>query len=563
MKYPDLLGEDVARVGVQVSRKYNLLAAKLITDVIKTSLGPRGMDKLFVDILGDAYVTKHGGAFLRKVDHEQPAAKAVVDAANTVDNHVGDGTITVSILIGALCEKATDLIKLGIPPAVIIKGNHIASEIALEHLKKISQKSDPSDREKMFQLAKTCLAGKSISDMTADEDLAAKIIVEAICTIADFENNKVEVDDIKIEEKPGNATDIQLISGIVVDKTIDNDAMPRSIKNAKILLTNEFLEPMRTKINDEIIINSPDQMSLFIHRERDNVLEKVQKIIDAGVNVVISRWGINDYAQERFAREGIITIKRAKLNDLWWLEKATGAKICDDLNSISKTDLGFAKNVYEKFVGDDKMVFVDGCVNPKAITILLRSNSKKYLDEFHRTIKNVYFVLRNFIENPWIVRGAGSTEAIIAQHIRNQAPTIEGREQLVVEKFADALEEITMTLARNVGMDTIDTITELHAKLASSKEKLDWYGINSQTRKIEKISSENILETAIVKEQVIKTAVETTNTLLNVDDIFKRDEIDNTHCHIDGTVHAHRDGGKSHNHFEQEGLEQRQMHHYH
>jgi len=245
------------------------------------------------------------------------------------------------------------------------------------------------------------------------------------------------------------------------------------------------------------------------------------------------------------------------------MTKATDAKICDNLNSISKTDIGFAKNVYEKFVGDDKMVFVEGCINPKAITVLLRSNSKKYLDEFHRTIKNVYFVLRNFIENPLLVRGAGSTEAIIAQHIRNQAPTIDGREQLVVEKFADSLEEVTITLARNVGMNTIDTITELHTKLASSKEKLDWYGINSKTRKIEKISSENIIETAIVKEQIIKTAVETTNILLNVDDVFKRDEIDNTHCHIDGTVHAHRDGGKSHNHFEQEGIEQRQMHHYH
>ena len=560
MKYPDLLAEDVARVGVQVARQYNLLAAKLIADVIKTSLGPRGMDKLFVDILGDAYVTKHGGAFLRKVDHEQPAAKAVVDAANTVDNHVGDGTITVSVLIGSMCEKAAELLKLGIPPVVIIKGNQIALEIALEKLGKISQKSDSSDREKMLRLAETCLAGKSISDMIPEESQVAKMMVNAICDIADFKNNKVEIDDIKIEEKPGNATDIQLIKGIVIDKTIDNDAMPRSIKNAKILLTNEFLEPMRAKVDDEIIINSPEQMSMFLNQERNNVLDKVQKIIDAEINVVISRWGINDYAQESFAKEGIITIKRVKLNDLWWLEKATGAKICDNLEDISKIDIGFAKNVYEKFVGDDKMVFVDGCVNPKALTVLIRSNSKKYLDEFHRTIKNVYFVLRNFIENPSIVRGAGSTEALIAKQIRKIAPTIEGREQFVIERFADSLEEIPKTLARNVGMDTINSITELRSKLAS-KEKLDWYGINSQTRKIEK-TSENILETTVVKEQVLKTAVETTNTLLNVDDVFKRDEIDNTHCHIDGTVHAHKDGGKSHNHFEQEGIEQRQMHHY-
>ncbi|MBM3894873.1 MAG: thermosome subunit [Thaumarchaeota archaeon] len=562
MKYPDLLGKDVARVGVQTTRKYNLLASRMITDVIKTSLGPRGMDKMFIDIQGDVYVTKHGGAFLRKVDHEHPAAKAVVDAANSVDNHVGDGTISVVVLIGALCAKAEELLKSEIPPATIASGYQIASDIALETLASVAQKASVSSRDMMMWLALTCLKGKSISDMI-DEEIVAKLIVDAVCTIADFKNNKIDVDDIKIEEKLGNATDVQLINGIVVDKTIDNYAMPKIIKDAKILLTNEFLEPTRTKIDDEIIITSPEQMNVFIKRESDTVIEKVQKIIDAGVNVVISRRGINQFAQECLARSGIISIKRATENDLWWLEKATGAKICEDLNNISKDELGCAKKVYEKTVGDDKMVFVDGCNNPKAITILLRANSKKYLEEFHRTVKNVYFVLRNFIENPQIVGGGGSVEAIIAQKVRQKAHMIEGKEQIVVEKFADALEEIPITLARNVGMDVIDTIVELRAKYAQFVNgNYEWIGIDSSQRKVAEVFSKNVVETLAVKEQVIKTAAETTIALLNVDDIFMKDEIDNTHCHIDGTVHAHHDGGKAHNHFEQEGIEQRQMHHY-
>ncbi|MGQ0376950.1 MAG: thermosome subunit alpha [Nitrososphaerota archaeon] len=562
MKYPDLLGKDVARVGVQVTRKYNILASKMITDVIKTSLGPRGMDKMFIDIQGDVYITKHGGAFLRKVDHAHPAAKAIVDAANSVDNHVGDGTISVAVLIGALCTKAEELIKMGIPPAIISSGYQMASDIALDILAAVAQKTSISDREIMMQLVLTCLKGKSISDMT-DEDTVAKLVVDAVCTITDFDHNKIEVDDIKIEEKIGNATDIQLINGIVIDKTIDNSAMPKMIKDAKILLINEFLEPVRTKIDDEIVITSPEQMSVFIKRESDTVLEKVQKIIDAGINVVISRRGINSFAQERLAKSGIISIKRVTENDLRWLEKSAGAKICDDLDNISGNDLGYAKKVYEKTVGDDKMVFVDGCKNPKAITILLRANSKKYLEEFHRTIKNAYFVLRNFIENPQIVGGGGSTEAIIAQKVRQSAYMIKGKEQIVIEKFAEALEEIPITLARNVGMDVINTITELRAKQAQfANGNYEWFGIDSSQRKVAEVFSKNVVETLVVKEQIIKTAVETTTSLLNVDDIFMKDEIDNTHCHIDGTVHAHHDGGKSHNHFEQEGIEQRQMHHY-
>lgn len=562
MKYPDLLNEDIARVGLQVSRKFNLLAGRLITDVIKTSLGPRGLEKVYIDIQGDDMITQHGGAFLRKVDVGHPAAKAVIEAANTVDTHVGDGTISVVVLIGALLKKTEELLEKKIPPAVILNGYQKSLQLALEILAHISQKVDPRDKKIMYDLAISCLQGKAIYNMSSDGIPFAHQIVDAICGIANFEKNKVDVDDIKIEQKAGDVPDIQMVKGVVIDKHIDNYAMPRSIKNAKILLLHDLLEPIQSRTDAEIIVTSPDQLEDFSKQESRDTIAKVKKVIDSGANVVISRKGIDAYAQELLARAGIISVRRAKSNDIWWLEKATGAKTCKSIEKISQEELGFAGKVYEKTVGDDKMVFVDNCKNPKSLTLLLRANSPKFIDEFHRNALNVLYVLRNFIENPRIVGGAGSTEGIIAQKIRQIAPMIEGREQFVVQSFADAIEEIPLTLARNAGMNPIDSMTEFRAKHQQNNGKIDWIGIDSEKRKISEIFAKRIIETTVVKEQVIKTAIEVTNMIIRVDDVFMKDEIDNTHCHIDGTVHAHKDGGKVHNHFEQEGLEQRQMHHY-
>lgn len=563
MKYPDLLGHDVARIGKQESRKLNLLAGALVTDAIKSSLGPRGMEKVFVDIQGDDTITKHGGAFLRKIDVEYPVAKAIVEAVNTVDTHVGDGTISTAILIGTLLKKARELIDLGVHPAAISRGYQIALGIAMRELDKTKRNERNFDKEVLHTLAASCLAGKAIVNLVPDPEPVIKVIVDAVCHVANFQKNKIDVDDIKIEEKLGNANGIQLIGGTVIDKTIDNSAMPRMIENARILLLNEPLEMMRTKSEAEIEISSPEQMSLFLNQEIYDIRTKVKKIIQSGANVVISRKGINDVAQDYLAKEGIISMRRVKYNDIWWLEKSTGAVTCNSLENISSNELGFAKRVYEKSLGGEKMVFVEGCKDPKSVTILLRSNSKRYLDEFHRSTLNAIYVLRNFIEHPFVVRGCGSTEAIISNRIRNASYGVEGREQLAVEKFADAIEEIPLTLARNVGMNPIDTLTQLRAKYANTANgTLRWYGIDSKRRKVSGINPHDVLEPLVVKQQLIKTAVEATNMILNVDDVFMKDEIDNTHCHIDGTVHAHRDGGKAHNHFEQEGLEQRQMHHY-
>ena len=563
MKYPGILNHDIARVGIEESRKLNLIVGGMVTDAIKTSLGPRGMEKIFIDILGEDTITKHGGAFFRKIDVHHPVAKAIIEGVNTVDTHVGDGTISAAILIGKLLQKSQELLKMGISSTIISKGYEKSLEFALDILDKIKKEESITNKKIMHQLASSCSAGKLMTSLVSEEISITDLIVEAVCSVTNFQKKEIDVDDIKIEEKTGNANNIQLIRGTIIDKTIDNSAMPRSIENAKILLLNEPLEIMRTKTDDQIEINSPEQMALFLNQETLDICSKIKKIVNSGANVVISRKGINSIAQEYLAKEGIISIRRVKINDLLWLEKSTGAKTCKNLEDICKDELGFAKKVYEKNVGGDKMVFIEGCSNPKSVTILLRCNSKRYLDEFHRDTLNIIYVLRNFIENSFIVRGGGSTEAIIANKITDLISTVEGREQIVIEKFAEAIEEIPVTLARNVGMDPIDALTQLRSRYANCpKGILKWYGIDSDKRKVSEIFPDDVIEPLVVKQQIIKTAVEVTNMIIRVDDIFMKDVIDNTHCHIDGTVHAHHDGGKAHNHFEQEGLEQRQMHHY-
>ena len=561
MKYPGLLNDDISRVGTNEAQMYNLLSGTLVADLVKTCLGPRGMSKMYIDILGEDTLTKHGGAFLRKVDVDHPAAKSVIDAVNTVDTHVGDGTSSAAILIGSLLGNAKELLNLGIPTATIVRGYEIGLDLALDTLDEIKIKQNNDNLEKMRELLTTCITGKTIFDLQEDQGKIVDMIIEAVLDVADLKNNHFAIDDIKIEEKIGNVTEIQLIKGTLIDKTIDSSAMPKCINDAKILLINEPLETMKTRYESEIEITSPKQMSQFLVQENNDLDHLVQNIVNSGANVVISRKGVNDFVQESLAKKGIISMRRVKYNDLWWLEKAVNAKTCESIEKISPHELGFARKIYEKTVGGDPMVFVEG-KSPKSVTILLRANSKRYLDELHRNILNAFHVLQNFIESPFVVCGAGSVEGLLSQKIKKQSGTIDGKEQIVVEKFADSILEIPLTLARNVGMDVLDTKTCLQAKFANSNGKIKWYGINSETRNISDMSLSKIIETVAVKQQIFKTAVEATNLIVNVNDVFMKNIIDNTHCHVDGVVHAHHDPGKNHNHFEQEGLEQRQMHQY-
>lgn len=568
MKYPDIFNPELSRIGARESQAYNLVAARLAADVLRTSLGPRGMEKVYIDILGEATVTKHGGAFLRKLDVDHPAAKAVVEAVNAVDTHVGDGTSTAAVLICALLGHAQQLRGVGVPTAAIVDGFEAGLEFALESLDGMEVRGAAAgggaDAPTMERLADTCLSGKAIFDSMADRAAVRGAVVDAAMAVADPRTGRIDVDDVKIEEKRGSSERIELVMGTVVDKPVDSPAMPRAVRDAKVLLLNDELGATRTRTESEIVVTSPSNMAQFALQESSNVLLLARRVVESGARVVVSRKGIDAHAQEALAAEGIVSVRRAKYNDLWWLEKATGARTCRSVEDISADELGFASRVYERSVGGDRMLFVES-ERPRSVTLLLRASSREYLDEFHRTAKNALFVLRNYAESPGIVFGGGSCEAAMARAVRERAAGLEGKRQLAAARVADALEEIPSTLASNVGMSPLDALPRLrseHAAAAEGGRGPCWSGIDSSARTVADMSASGVVETAAVKRQVLKSAVGAAALILNVDDVFVKDLIDNTHCHIDGTVHAHKDPGRNHNHWEQEGIEQRQMHHH-
>ncbi len=577
-KNTQLFGNGVKRTYGTEARNYNLLAARLIADLVKGFLGPRGLEKMFIDILGEMTVTKDGATFLRKIDVEHPAAKVIIEASNAVDNSVGDGTTSVVVLTGALVEKAQDLLEMGISPAIISDGYHNAMQMAIEIIRKVAIESKNYDRKIMKYLVDTCLRSKAVSQFT--EEMIAGLVVDGICRIANFSIGYLDVDDIKIEEKIGNSSETELVYGTVIDKTIDESSMPRIIENAKILLVESDIQDERTKTDAEIRISAPSEVTLFLKSKTRNLLQKIECVNESGANVIFSRGGIDPLALNHFAKNGMLTVRRVKENDLLWLAKATGAKVVRDLDMISGNDIGHAEKVYEKMVGDDKMVFVDGCRNPKSITFLLRASSKKILDEFHRTILDSIYVLRNFIMEPKIVPGGGAVEAFIALLIKQRSYLFSGKEQIVIQKFAEALEVIPLTIARNAGMNTIDITTHLREKIYSQsllKDKRtwkrdypynnshNWFGINAIERRIDNMMELHVLETLMVKEQILITATEVIILLMRVDDVLMKKPVDthgHTHTHMDGTTHSHKGGNKAHDHFDRLGKQQRPMHHY-
>jgi len=574
-----LFGNGVKRTYGTQAMRYNLLAARLIADLVKGFLGPRGLEKMFIDILGEMTVTKDGATFLRKIDVEHPAAKVIIEASNAVDNAVGDGTTSVVVLAGALVEKAEDLLEMGISPALISDGYHNALQMAIGIIRKVARESTNYDRKIMKYLVDTCMRSKAISHFTEEMKIPG-LVVDGICRVADFSKSCLDVDDIKIEEKIGISSDMQLILGTVIDKTIDESSMPRIIENARILLLDNDIQDERTKTDAEIRISDPTEVTHILDIKTRNLVQKIQCVIKSGANVIFSRGGIDPLALNHFAKNRILTVRRVKENDLLWLAKATGAKVVRDLDTISSTDLGYAAEVYEKMVGDDKMVFVDGCSNPKSITFLLRASSKKILDEFHRTVLDSIYVLRNFIMEPKIVAGGGAVEAFIAQLIKDRSYLISGKEQIVIQKFAEALEEIPLTIAKNAGMNTMDIGTRLREKVYTQSLLNDskiwkrdyqynnshhWYGINAIERKIDNMMNLHVMEPLMVKEQILITATEVIILLMRVDDVLMKKPVDlhgHTHTHIDGTTHSHKGGNKPHDHFDRLGKQQRPMHHY-
>ncbi len=573
-----LFGNGVKRTYGTEALRYNLLAARLIADLVKGFLGPSGLEKMFIDILGEMTVTKDGATFLRKIDVEHPAAKVIIEASNAVDNAVGDGTTSVVVLSGALVEKAEDLLEMGISPHKISDGYYNAMQMAVEIIRDVAIETSNHDKLIMKYLADTCLKSKAVNQFTQEMTIP-NLVVDGICRIADFSKRYIEVDDIKIEEKIGSSSETELIQGVVVDKTIDDPSMPKVIENARILLLDNDIQDERTKTDAEIRISNPREITEFLSNKTSNLLEKIQYVIESGANVVFSRGGIDPLALNHFSKNRILTVKRIKENDLLWLSKATGAKVVRDLDRINKDDMGFAAKVYERTVDDDKMVFVDGCSNPKSVTILLRATSKKILDEFHRTILDSIYVLRNFIMVPKIVPGGGAVEAFVAMVIKERSYQFSGKEQIVIQKYAEALEEIPLTIARNAGMNTIDIRTQLRGKIysqSSSKGKKKrngngpynnryWYGINAVDRKIDDMMDLHVVEPLMVKEQVLATATESIVMLMRVDDVVMKKPVEthgHSHTHLDGTTHSHKGGSKPHDHFDRLGKVQRPMHHY-
>ena len=499
------------------AQKNNIAAAKLVADLVKTSLGPRGLDKMLVDSLGDVTITNDGATILKEIDAQHPAAKMMVEVSKTIDTEVGDGTTSSVVFAGALLEKAEKLLEKDVHSTVIVDGYQAAAEKSLELLADFAKSVKPDDQESLIKIAKTSMQSKLISE---DSEPMSKLVVGAILKIAEKNGDaySVDLDNLKVEKKSGaSIQDTALIKGIVLDKEIVHSGMPTKIQNAKIALVNAALEVEKTEMSAEIRISDPSQMQMFLEEENRMLKEMVTKLHNVGTNVLICQKGIDDISQHYLAKHGILAVRRVKESDMTKLAKATGGRITTNLDDITEKDLGHADLVQQKKIETDKWVFIEGCKNPHSVTILIRGGSQRVVDEVDRSIHDSLMVVKDVIETPSIVTGGGSAEAYLAGQLNEYADSFDGREQLAVKQYAEALESIPLTIAENAGMDPIDTIISLRAKQNSGKKGS---GINAREGKIGDMNSLNILEPLVVKEQIIKSATETACMILRIDDVI-------------------------------------------
>ena len=499
------------------AQKNNIAAAKLVADLVKSSLGPRGLDKMLVDSLGDVTITNDGATILKEIDAQHPTAKMMVEISKTIDTEVGDGTTSSVIFAGTLLAKAEELLSKDVHSSVIIDGFQAASEKSLEILDEISKKVQSNDKEILLKIAATSMESKLISE---DSDTLSKIVVDAILKITETKKEKttVDLDNIKVEKKAGGSiTDTALVKGIVLDKEIVHSGMPTKIQQAKIALINTALEIEKTEMSAEIRINDPTQMQMFLEEENRMLKTMVDKLHTAGANVVICQKGIDDMAQHFLAKHGILSVRRVKESDMTKLAKATGGRITSNLDDISEKDLGTSELVHQKKVESDKWVFVEGCRNPQSVTLLIRGGTQRVVDEVDRSIHDALMVVKDVIERPAIVAGGGAPEALLAAFLKDWSESFDGRQQLAIKKFAEALEIIPLTIAENAGMDPIDTMVTLRAKQSEGKK---WSGINAKDGKVGDMLSLNIVEPVVVKEQIIKAATEAASMILRIDDVI-------------------------------------------
>ena len=504
------------------AQKSNVNTAKLVAQIVRTSLGPRGMDKMLVSPIGDVTVTNDGATILKEIDVEHPAAKMMVEISKATDNEVGDGTTSTVVLAGSLLEKAETLLDKNVHSTVIVEGFKSAAEKSIRVLRdQAAIKIDPEDRNMLHKIAQTSLGSKMVS---VNSKVLADIVVQAVLNIAEKngEGLRVDTENIKVEKKAGGSlADTRMIQGIVLDKEVVHSGMPRRIDDANIALINSALEIEKPEFDAKINVSSPDQMQRFLDEESKILRSMVDRISSTGANVLLCSKGIDDIAQHYMTKAGILAVRRIKESDMTKLSKATGAKIVTNVDELTSNDLGHAQLVEERKVENDKWVFIERCKNPKAVSILVRGGSERVVDEAERSIHDAIMSVRDAVEYPYIVVGGGAPEAIASNKIREWAGSLSGRAQLAAEAFADGLETIPLVLAENAGMDPIDTQVQLRAKTSAvSKNGKARYGVDVIGTKIADLATKDIYEPLAVKEQVINSAVEAACMILRIDNVI-------------------------------------------
>ncbi|RJS80924.1 thermosome subunit, partial [Candidatus Bathyarchaeota archaeon] len=512
-----ILKEGSSRSRGREAQHTNIMAAKIVAETVKSALGPKGMDKMLVDSFGDVTITSDGRTILDEMDIQHPAAKMMVEVSKTQDNEAGDGTTTAVVLAGELLSKAEELIGKNIHPTIIIDGYKKAAEKALEVLEKIAIPAGSETEEYLKKAAMTSMASKLVAE---HREYLADLAVKAILAVAEKENEKykVDVDDVKVEKKPGESLrDTKLIQGIVLDKEVVHSGMPKRVENAKIALLDTPLEIEKTEFDAKINIESPEQMEAFLKQEEEMLRDMVEKIAAVGANVVLCQKGIDDMAQHFLARKGILAVRRIKKSDIEKLAKATGGKVITNMDDMTPEDLGYASLVEERKIGDDKMTFIEGCKHPRAVTILIRGGTERIVDEAERSLHDALCVVRDIVEEPKVLAGGGAPELEISKMLKRYAETLPGREQLAVRSFAEALEAVPVTLTENAGLDPIDILSELRAR---HEKGGTWAGIEVHSGKVQDMTEAGVFEPLAVKKQIIKSATEAASMILKIDDVI-------------------------------------------
>ena len=512
-----ILKEGTSRATGRDAQHASVAAARVVAESVKSSLGPKGMDKMLVDSFGDVTITNDGATILDEMDVQHPAAKMLVEVAKTQDDEVGDGTTTAVVLTGELLSKAEQLIEKDVHPTVIVDGYKMAAEKALEILEGIAIKVDPADKSMLKKVAAVAVATKMLAEY---KDEVSDFAVRAILEVAekDAKGYRVDIDDVKVEKKPGESiSETKLIQGVLLDKEVVHPGMPKRVDNAKIALLSCPLEVEKTEFDAKLNIKNPDQMKAFLDEEEKMLRGMVDKIALAGANVVICEKGIDDVAQHFLAKKGVLAVRRVKQSDMEKLVKATGAHVTTNLEDFGSKDLGTAQLVEERKVADDKMTFVEGCKNPKAVTILVRGGTQRIVDEAERAVHDALCVVRDVVVNPKVVAGGGAPEAEVAKRLRAYADKLAGREQLAVQAFGEALESVPMILAENAGLDPIDIQVELRTK---HDQGLIWAGVDPFKGKVADLAKQNVYEPLAVKVQMVKSASEAAGMILKIDDVI-------------------------------------------